>query len=227
MSKRNLTIVGLLLIGLVIPAFAAPAQPRLARPRKVSAMRVGGPRLRRPFVRRPVVIAPRVIERPLVVPGPAYAQPLPVAPAVSAPRKTSQIGLSGGYIGGIPAVAGEVRWLEPWGLSSTSLRLGAAYAVGADPNGVTRKHALVMVDGIYHLNPVNTPGVNPYLGAGVNYDAYTTGRVNGSIGGEIYLGMEAGTIDSGQIFLEAGYGKIRTGFSPSTSGLFVMTGFRF
>jgi len=220
--KKLLFPVSLLIVAfIVLPSWAAPR-----------AARVGGRRgLRpRPFVRRPTIIAPRVIERPLIVPAPI--RPLQnVEPTIAAPpgqpRKVSQIGIAGGYFGGIPAVVGEVRWFEPWGLSSTSLRLGAAYAQGNDPNSITRKHALVMVDGIYHLNPVNTPGVNPYLGAGVNYDAYTTGRVSGSIGGEVYFGLEAGTLDSGQVFLELGYGKIRTGFGPSTSGVNLTAGFRF
>ncbi len=209
---KNFIILPLLLV-LVLPSLAAP---RRARPGRRLAPR--------PAVRRPVIIAPRVINRPLIIP----AAPAPVAPPpAAAPRKGSQIGVSGGDFGGIPAGAGEVRWFEPWGLSSTSLRLGAAYALGADPNGITRKHAIVMIDGIYHLNPVNTPGVNPYLGGGFNYDAYTSGRLSGSYGGQVYFGLEAGALSSGQIFLELGYGKIRTGFSPSTSGLMLTTGFRF
>lgn len=145
---------------------------------------------------------------------------------VPAQIKTFQYGLFGGYLAGLPAVLAEVRFSDAPGQKTKSLRFGGGLAVGSDSNNVQRKHALVLLEGIYHFDPLYTLGVNSYLGVGFNYDVYTTNRTSGSVGGQFYFGLENGTISSGQLFAEIGYGIIRTGFSPSNRGLTLMFGAR-
>ena len=215
MNNKRTLLITLVILAFLLPAFLAPADAAMMR-------RGRGRRAVRPAI-RPVIIAPRPVYIP---PAPTPVQAAPSLEVVRlvpvAPLKTTQLGLAGGLLGGLPAVIGEVRFFEPFGLAATSLRLGAGYAAGNE-----RKHALVLAEGIYHFNPPGTPGINSYVGGGLNYDAYTTGRVSGSVGGEVYYGLEAGTLNSGQVYAEVGYGKIRTGFSPSSSGLSVVAGVRY
>lgn len=156
---------------------------------------------------------------PKPIPKPRMRQPLK-------PR-SPQVGLSAGYIGSIPGVLGEFRFSEPFDLVATSLRIGAAYAQGEDSDGTLRKHALIVLDGIYRLNPPHTPGLRSYFGLGFNYDAYTTGKKSGDLGGHAFYGVEGGRYWGGQMFFEIGYGVIRTGFSPNYTGLTALLGYKF
>ncbi len=165
---------------------------------------------------RPVVPPGQV--KPVLKPQP---RPKPLRP------RSPQFGLSAGYISGIPGILGEVRFFEPLDLISTSLRVGAAYAQGEDSDGDMRKHALIVLDGIYHLTPFQTKGIRSYFGLGLNYDAYTTGKKTGSLGGGAFYGVEGGGLHSGQIFFEIGYGTIRTGFSPNYMGITALLGYKF
>jgi hypothetical protein len=141
--------------------------------------------------------------------------------------KSPQYGISAGYIAGIPGIMGELRFFEPFDLTATSLRAGAAYAQGNDANGDMRKHAVLVFDGIYRLNPPHTRGIRSYFGFGANYDVYTTGRVSGGLGYGTFYGVEGGGYSGGQIFFEIGYGTIRTGFSPDYTGLTTLVGYKF
>jgi hypothetical protein len=137
-----------------------------------------------------------------------------------------QFGVAGGYIAGIPAIMGEIRYHNAFDLLRTSIRLGAAYAEGEDTAGTKRKHALVILDGIYRLTPPETRGMRSYVGLGLNYDAYTTGQKQGSFGGQAYYGVELGRGWGGQTYFEVGYGMIQTGFSPDYTGLNALVGFK-
>jgi hypothetical protein len=127
-------------------------------------------------------------------------------------------GISLGYMAGITGARFEF-YMSPF---SNDIRFGGAYAEGKDSESVTRKHTLIFLDMIYQL-----PESDAYCGIGANYDAYTSGRASGSLGGEVFLGQEAGSDKEGKLFLEIGYGAIRTGFSPDYSGLTAMVGFKF
>ena len=140
-------------------------------------------------------------------------------------RQSVAYGIAGGYIANIPGVLLELRFFEPLELTATSLRIGAVYAQGEDSDKITRKHALLVIDGIYRLNPPATKGVRSYIGLGINYNIYTTGQKTGSLGGQAYYGME-GNFGAGQLFAEFGYGTIRTGFSPDYAGLSAVLGYR-
>jgi len=52
-----------------------------------------------------------------------------------------------------------------------------------------------------------------------------SGRKQGTIGGEIFYGVES-TGFGGIVFGELGYGLLRTGFSPSNRGVTVLVGYR-
>ncbi|OGC05549.1 hypothetical protein A3H38_06180 [candidate division WOR-1 bacterium RIFCSPLOWO2_02_FULL_46_20] len=138
-----------------------------------------------------------------------------------------QIGLSAGYVAGLPGALLELRLFEPFDLISTSLRVGGAYAQGADSAGTSRKHVLAVLDGIYRLNPPHTQGIKSYFGLGFNYDVYTSGQQNGTLGGQIFYGIEGGQTMGSQMFFEVGYGLIRTGFSPNQMGLTALLGYKF
>ena len=99
------------------------------------------------------------------------------------------------------------------------------YARGNDKDGTLRKHALIVLDWIYRLNPPHTQGVKSYFGLGLNYDVYTTGKVGGSLGGQGFYGVE-GEAGEGNLYAEVGYGAIRTGFSPAYVGLMAVLGYR-
>jgi hypothetical protein len=143
----------------------------------------------------------------------------PVAAAPARPYVGPELGLAAGLFANIPSVAGEVRFHKFLGIDGTAVKAGLRYAQGKDANGTDRKSALVFADGIINLN--GGPGAIFYLGGGLNYLAYTTGQTNGTAGGEVYLGVQEGAC-----YGEAGYGAIRTGFSPSYKGLDLNMGFK-
>lgn len=183
-----------------------------AAPRKVRAK----PKLRP----RRVIVTPRplIIREPVII-----RQPLPTYT-----EKTSLggpvIGLSAGWFGGIPSAAAEIWFQNIFDTSKLNLRSGVRYAQGEDPDKAVRKNALVFTDGILFL--YDGTRFKTYLGGGINYLAYTTGKKSGSVGAELYLGMEAGSWHSGSFYAEAGYGDIRTGFSPSIKGLTLDIGYK-
>jgi hypothetical protein len=176
-----------------------------------------------------VIVAPvRPAPPPVVVvpaPPPPAPEPTPV-PEVIKPR-SPQFGISAGIIGSVPAARAEIKFLDPFDLVSTSIRIGAAYAEGKDSDKTLRKHALIVLDGMYHLNPPHTKGIRSYLGLGINYDAYTTGQVSGDLGASAFYGIEGGPVNGLQMFFELGYGSIRTGFSPDYTGLSALLGIKF
>ncbi|MDD4178970.1 MAG: hypothetical protein PHH14_02860 [Candidatus Margulisbacteria bacterium] len=148
---------------------------------------------------------------PVLQPGPAYTKSTSFGGQI--------IGFSAGLFGGIPSVAAEIWFPNILDTAKLNLRSGVRYAQGEE-----RKNALVFLDGIYFF--YDRTRVRAYLGGGLNCLAYTTGKTSGSVGGELYLGMEAGSWHSGSFYLEAGYAVIRTGFSPSIKGLNLNIGYK-
>ena len=130
-----------------------------------------------------------------------------------------------GLVGGMTGVLGGIRFHNPFDLISTSLRIAGIYAQGNDTAGTTRKHAIIAIDAIYRLNPPRTRGFRSYIGLGANYDAYTSGRVSGTLGGQAFYGIE-GDAGGGAMYLEVGYGMVRTGFSPNYTGVNALVGYR-
>ena len=167
---------------------------------------------------RPLVVAP-VIARPLVSVRPRVVE---VKPAL--PHQGPELGLSAGLFGAIPSVAGEIWFHKFLGLEGTGVKVGFRYAQGKDAGEVMRKNAVISLDGTIDLN--QGPGAIFYLAGGPNYLAYTTGQKSGTLGGEVYLGVQEGSPAYGSLYAEAGYSAIRTGFSPSYKGLDLNLGFK-
>jgi len=172
------------------------------------------------IINEPTLIRERTVERPIPQPAPA--------PAPAYTQKTSiggqVIGFSAGYFGGLPALAADIWFPNMLDSAKLNLRTGARYAQGADPDNVTRKNALVFLDGVMFLQ--DETNLKTYLGGGLNVLAYTTGQKSGSVGAQLYLGLETGSWHSGSLYVEAGYGEVRTGFSPSIKGLAVDIGYK-
>jgi hypothetical protein len=169
--------------------------------------------------RSPAFVPPRV--QPPVM-DPIVAKPLgPDHPKRVAQqlKKDADFGLMAGWFAGLPALTGELRFHKFLDIDAAAAKLGVRYAQGDDANKVMRKYALVFADGAIDLN--SGPGPILYAAGGVNYLAYTTGKKQGSVGGEAYLGVR-----DGGLYAEAGYGAIRTGFDPTVKGLIFSAGFK-
>ena len=67
--------------------------------------------------------------------------------------------------------------------------------------------------------------VENYVGGGLNYVVLTSGRVSGSLGGQLFYGIESKGFN-GILFGELGIGILRTGFSPDHQGLTLLLGYR-
>lgn len=179
----------------------------------------------RPPTEEPPAPAPAPTLTPTPKPAPKLVPPRRRPKPILKPR-SPQFGLSVGLIGSIPGAILEFRFFEPLDLVATSLRIGAAYAQGEDSDKVMRKHTLIVLDGIYRLNPPQTKGIRSYLGLGINYNVYTSGQASGTLGGQAFYGVE-GNFGEGQVYAEFGYGIIRTGFSPQYAGLSAAVGYKF
>ncbi|OGC05550.1 hypothetical protein A3H38_06185 [candidate division WOR-1 bacterium RIFCSPLOWO2_02_FULL_46_20] len=138
-----------------------------------------------------------------------------------------KIGFSVGFVAGIPAAMADLRFFEPFDILSTNARTGVAYAQGTDSAGTGRTHLLLIVDGIYRLSTQPAPGLRAYTGLGFNYNAATSDRKTGAIGGQLFYGVEGGRPEKGQTIFEIGYGAIRTGFSPDYVGITALFGYKF
>jgi hypothetical protein len=203
--KRISILIVIAALGFVT-LHAGPAHART--PKKKLAKQVGGKKL----LPRPVLapLARPIILKPVM--PPAQLKPVTPVPVAAKPYIGPEVGLAAGLFAALPSVAGEVRFHKLLGIDGTALKAGLRYAEGKDADQVNRKSALVFADGIINLN--GGPGAIFYLGGGLNYLAYTTGRTGGTAGGEVYLGVQEGSL-----YGEAGYSAIRTGFSPSYKGL--------
>lgn len=162
------------------------------------------------------------------VPGDRPVKPIkPIGKKPMPKKELARTELEGsvGLVGGMTGVLGGIRFHNPFDLISTSLRVAAIYAQGNDTDSTMRKHAIIAIDAMYRLNPPRTRGFRSYIGLGANYDVYTTGRVSGTLGGQAFYGIE-GDAGGGVMYLELGYGLVRTGFSPNYSGINALIGYR-
>ncbi|OGB87424.1 hypothetical protein A3H38_04735 [candidate division WOR-1 bacterium RIFCSPLOWO2_02_FULL_46_20] len=135
-----------------------------------------------------------------------------------------EIGSGAGFFSAATAIIGESRFSLPflWRSANTSIRVACGLAQSED---TSRRYVPVQVDGILNFPAGVITGVENYLGAGLNYAILTSGHTSGSLGGEIFYGVESDGFE-GRVFGEIGYGILRTGFSPAHKGLTVLCGFR-
>ncbi|MBU0687407.1 MAG: hypothetical protein KKB81_06135 [Candidatus Margulisbacteria bacterium] len=162
---------------------------------------------------------------PVVQPVTPVKEPKLIVITPEEKRPTLEMGLGVGLVAGMTGAIGNIRFNDPMDIKRGTLKVGLGYAQGADTAGLTRKHVILFVDWIYRLVPFGNRGIWSYLGGGFNYDAYTTGQVSGSAGGQAYYGIE-GRAGAGSYYAEAGYGLVRTGFSPNYSGVTLLVGYR-
>lgn len=137
-----------------------------------------------------------------------------------------EMGFGFGVLGGIYGGVLEIKSNYIFGSDNLSSKAGLMYAQGEDLNKQARKNLLLFYDGIYNFDPYMGKGIKSYIGGGINYLAYTTGKVSGTFGGEVYLGFENKIGNTDFVYLELGYGAIRTGFSPSFKGANALLGVR-
>ncbi len=183
---------------------------------------VFAPVVREQVIERPVIVRP--IVEPVVVESEA---PAPIRTRVvnqTIPRSGPEYGLSAGLFSNLPSISSDIWFHKFLGIENTGVKVGFRYAQGKDSDETIRKHLLIFSDGVIDLN--SGPGAIYYLAGGLNYLAYTTGQTSGTVGGELYLGVEDGTLAYGSLYAEAGYSAIRTGFSPSQTGLMLNLGFK-
>lgn len=140
------------------------------------------------------------------------------------PRLEFEIGGLAGIFAGATGFYGELRLdlNRVYGPATTSIRLAGGFTQSEDGG---RRYAPIHIDGILNFPPGIITGVENYVGAGLNYVVRTTGQVPGSIGGELFYGVQSKGF-SGKLFGEVGYGILRTGFTPAHSGLTLLMGYR-
>ncbi|NQU16422.1 MAG: hypothetical protein HQ564_00015 [Candidatus Saganbacteria bacterium] len=127
-----------------------------------------------------------------------------------------------GYVAGksMLAVRGDVILPDPLGLGpivglpaeSVVYKVGLGYATGKDGNDADLKAIPLFVDGVILLPADLLGGIESYLGGGLNYLVYRSGQASGSLGGEIYYGIQGdlGLGISGKSFAQVGYTILRT-----------------
>ncbi len=135
-----------------------------------------------------------------------------------------EIGGNFGALAGATCVNAEARFDLPYVLkaANSSSRISLGYAFGQDD---ARKYVPFCADIMLNLPPGKITGMDNYLGVGLNYVVITSGRVAGTIGGQMFYGVEAEGF-GGKLFGELGYGILRTGFSSSHKGVTLLIGFR-
>ena len=141
-------------------------------------------------------------------------------------RKTgvhNEVGAAAGFFAGTTALLGEVR--VPirivLGPATTTFR----FSTGLTQTTATDRRIIpVNFDAIFNFPPGWFSGVENYLGFGLNYVALTSGRKQGTVGGQVFYGVQSEGF-SGIVFGELGFGTLRAD-SFSCSGAAAMVGFR-
>ena len=135
-----------------------------------------------------------------------------------------EVGMVGGLLSSATGLGGEFRFPLPYiiGPTTTALRTSLGYYQSEDSS---RRYVPLQVDAVFYFPPGWFTGVHNYLGVGLNYIVLTTGRTSGTIGGQVFYGVESPGF-GGKLFAEMGYGYLRTGFSAAQKGTTLLIGFR-
>lgn|GEM_PF-1136698 len=161
-----------------------------------------------------VIAEPVAAEEPVPEGQPALWQRLPAY----------AWGINFGAFAGATSVNGETRIKLPYirDAVTSSSRVMLGYAVSRDG---TRKYVPFCLDVMLNYPPGYVTGVDNYLGAGLNYVVMTSGRVAGTVGGQLFYGVESEGF-GGKLFGELGYGTLCTGFSAPHQGVTLLIGYR-
>lgn len=79
----------------------------------------------------------------------------------------------------------------------------------------------LFADAVVYLKEGALFGMDPYLGAGLIFNLYGTGKVSGGLGGQIYLGILADLGLESRTGFSLGYASYKVGSDLSDSGVFL------
>ena len=172
---------------------------------------------------KPPVLPPTAEAMPSLEAGPEES----ISREAVKPRRIGinyEAGLHGGVFAGTSGFFAGVR--APLGIvlgppvAAVRLSAGLTQTMATD-----RRYVPVSLALVFNFPPGFFSGVENYLGGGLNYTALTTGQKPGTIGGELFYGIQSEGF-GGIVFGELGFGVLRSGLVPASSGLIVMVGFR-
>ena len=83
----------------------------------------------------------------------------------------------------------------------------------------TFKSIPLYADAVVYLKEGSLFGLDPYVGTGLIFNLYGTGKVTGGLGGQIYLGILADLGFDSRTGLSIGYGTYKVGNNISDSGI--------
>lgn len=166
-------------------------------------------------------------------PAPTRAVPPPPPPPrrVAPPPPAMGAGMLGmglntsaelGLIAGMLGLTGNFLFEDPMGIgpmigmpaNAVQWKLGLGYAQGKDKNQNDWRCVPLIVDGIINLPADVMGGVESFVGGGINYVVYRSGQTSGSIGGQVYVGIQGDLgMGLGKSYGEVGYSILRTGAS--------------
>lgn len=152
--------------------------------------------------------------------------PRPVARPAAAPTGLFGMGLNTGYTVGYlmgnsvivargDLILGDAMGIGPMlGMSEDAVEwkigLGGALA-SKDINDNERKAIPLFIDGVLNIPADVMGGVESYVGGGVNYVLYGSGKETGSYGGQVYYGIQGDIGLGGDSYAELAYSIIRSG----------------
>jgi len=138
-------------------------------------------------------------------------------------NRTGQTGLLG-----VIAGRGDIIFSDPLLLGSkiglaedaVEYKVGLGLAYGNDISNSTIYSIPLFIDAVVYLKEGTFFGTDPYLGAGINYNLYGSGRVTGGSGSQIYAGtlIDFG-FESGKTGINLGYNAIRAGSIRAAEGI--------
>lgn len=185
----------------------------------------------------------RLAEAEGTAPSPV-AVPPPPAPSMASPAPAGalfgwglDVDASLGYVmnKSVLSLRGDVLFADPLGLGpivglsqdAVKYKLGLGYTTGKDTNDKDWRSVPIFVDGLIMIPADVLGGIESYLGGGINYVVTRSGSKAGTIGGQIYYGIQGDIGLGGKTFAQVGYTILRSGSTApvySTKGLSVEIG---
>ena len=149
----------------------------------------------------------------------------PAAPGAGMFGMGINTGYSVGYLAGNSVIVGrgDIILADPLGIGpmlglsedAVAWKVGLGGAMGKDINDVEKKAIPLFADGIINIPADVMGGIDSYVGAGVNYVLYGSGKEAGSYGGQIYYGIKGDIGLGGDSYAELAYSIIRSGATTS------------
>lgn len=171
--------------------------------------------------------APPPPPRPVAPTPPPAPVARPAAPSAGMFGMGINTGYSVGYLAGKSVIVGrgDIILADPLGIGpmlglsedavAWKVGLGGAMA-SKDINDNEAKAIPLFADGIINIPADVMGGIDSYVGAGVNYVLYGSGKETGSYGGQIYYGVKGDVGLGGDSYAELAYSIIRSGSSVTS-----------